>query len=834
MTCPQTVHLICNAHLDPVWLWEWEEGAAATLATFRTAAELCEADDAFIFNHNEAILYEWVRRYDPALFARIRRLVRAGRWHIMGGWYLQPDCNMPSGESLVRQILLGRAFFKEHFGAEPEVAINFDPFGHSRGLVQILAKSGYGAYLFGRPQPHVRKLPAEDFTWVGFDGSEIAAGRFCGWYNTPLGRAAEVIGERIALHRDRPVLAVLWGVGNHGGGPSRKDLRDVNRLIARDGSGRIRHSTPEGYFRDLRRAEGPLPRHADDLNPWAVGCYTSQVRIKQQHRLLENEVFVAEKMAAAAALAGLLPYPRQDLRNAVCDLLMTEFHDILPGSSIRQVEEAALRQAGHGLEIASRVKARAFFALASGQRKARGGEIPILAYNPHPYPVRQIVICEFQLPDQNLGGGFHTVAVFDGQRRLPSQVEKEASTVFVEWRKRVVFAAALQPGMNRFDARLKKQPSKPQPVLRARSGRIAFRTRDLEVVINTRTGLMDRYRVRGADVLRRRSFELLVMRDDADPWGMQRTAFRDTAGRFRLMSREAGARFSGLKARAVPSVRVIEDGPVRSVVEAVLAYGRSAVRQLYMLPRRGTEIELQLDVYWQEKDRLLKWRVPTALSSARYLGQTAYGVQALPHNGTEAVAQKWTAVVAGSRGTALTCINAGSYGSDFADGTLRVSLLRSPAYAAHPDAEGVRLPPGRYLPRSDQGLRSFRFWFNAGAARTRLERVDREALARNEQPFVLPCSPPGGGRKPRPPVLLDDDVVQMTALKPAESNDDWIVRLFEPTGRPRRTILRLPSLGRRLTVRLNGFEIKTLRIHRRTGRIRETDLMEHAESGSGL
>ena len=102
------IHLICNAHLDPVWQWEWQEGLAEALSTFRIAADFCEQQDGFVFNHNEAVLYQWVEEYEPSLFARIQSLVREGRWHIMGGWYLQPDCNIPGGESIWRQILGGR------------------------------------------------------------------------------------------------------------------------------------------------------------------------------------------------------------------------------------------------------------------------------------------------------------------------------------------------------------------------------------------------------------------------------------------------------------------------------------------------------------------------------------------------------------------------------------------------------------------------------------------------------------------------------------------------------------------------------------------------------
>ena len=160
------IHLLCNAHLDPVWLWQRNEGAAEAISTFRVAADFCEKYDGFIFNHNEALLYEWVEEYEPTLFQRIKKLVKEGKWVIMGGWYLQPDCVMTSGESLLSQINLGREYFKEKFGVVPTTAINFDPFGHSRGLVQILKKTGFENYVFMRPGKW-----QGNFRWRGFDGS---------------------------------------------------------------------------------------------------------------------------------------------------------------------------------------------------------------------------------------------------------------------------------------------------------------------------------------------------------------------------------------------------------------------------------------------------------------------------------------------------------------------------------------------------------------------------------------------------------------------------------------------------------------------------------------
>ena len=141
------IHLVCNAHLDPVWLWRWEEGCTEALSTFRTAEQLIGEFPGFIFNHNEAILYEWVKENEPELFERIRERIREGRWKVIGGWYIQPDCNMPSGESMIRNISRGRRFFWEEFGITPKTAVNFDSFGHSVGLVQTLQQAGYDSYV---------------------------------------------------------------------------------------------------------------------------------------------------------------------------------------------------------------------------------------------------------------------------------------------------------------------------------------------------------------------------------------------------------------------------------------------------------------------------------------------------------------------------------------------------------------------------------------------------------------------------------------------------------------------------------------------------------------
>jgi len=823
----KTFHLLSNAHLDPVWLWEWEEGAAEAISTFRVAADLCEEFDGFIFNHNEVTLYKWVEEYESVLFARIQELVKQGKWHIMGGWYLQPDCNMPSGESFVRQMLLGRNYFQEKFGVKPTTAINFDPFGHTRGLVQIMNKAGFDSYIFCRPTQQDCELPDHDFVWVGYDGSEIIGHRADEFYNSPRGKADEKVREWIDKTADQPIGSVLWGVGNHGGGPSREDLQKLKKLMEETKDVQVIHSTPEAYIKELRVVKGDLPRHEKDINAWAPGCYTSQIRIKQKHRLLENEIYMLEKMMSHTTLLGLMSYPYELIHEAICDLMVTEFHDVLPGSSIQPVEEASLRLVDHGLEIISRLKARAFFALANGQKKAEEGEIPILIYNPHPYKVSGVFECEFQLADQNWKDEFSMPLVYKDGVKIPSQAEKELSNLNLDWRKRVVFQADLEPGqMNRFDVRLEVLPKKPAPALQPQDGKISFLTAELEVIINCETGLIDRYRANGIDYVQPNAFVPIVIDDNDDPWETRGLSFRNVEGAFKLMSAEAGTRFSGIRGSRLDSVRVIEDGAVRSVVEALFEYGDSFIIQTYKLPKKGTEFEVQIRVHWNEKSKMLKLSIPTAFAEGKYWGQVAYGRNELPSNGNEAVSQKWLAVIDEQQDLAVTCINDGIYGSDYSDGEIRLSLLRSAGYSGHPIEDRPIMAQDRYSSRIDQGERLYRFWFNAGKASQRLDVLDREALSWNEKPFVLSFFPSGAGDLPENAISLSDSTILLTAFKRAECSDDFIIRLFEPTGEARVTTITIPALGIKQEIELGKFEIKTLKINTTSREIAEGSLME--------
>ena len=825
----QRLILVCNSHIDPVWLWEWTEGLAETLATFRTAARFCEEFEDFIFCHNESILYQWVESYEPELFRKIQDLVKQGRWFIMGGWYLQPDCNLPSGESFVRQALLGKRYFLEKFGVEPRTAVNFDPFGHSRGLVQILKKAGYTSYLFCRPDPESFSLPEDDFVWIGYDGSEVLAHRASLHYNSRRGRAGQKVEKWFEVNPDLSLGMLLWGIGNHGGGPSREDLKDLQRLINAGSIREISHGTPEEYFEALAQKETALLRHDRDLNPWAVGCYTSMSRVKDRHRCLENVYFTTEKMVTQAAVLGLLPYPRHELQDALQDLLFCEFHDILPGSAIPEVETNTLQRLGHGQEILERLKARAFFALLSGQPASKAGEFPVCVYNPHPFSVWETIVCEFQPPEPNFNQGvFWLPEVQDEDGAVVfSQLEKESCNIATDQRKRVVFRAELPPGqIRRFPVFVKEVEPRSSSATDVREP-LELLTESMCIIINPESGLIDHYQVHGEDYLQAGAFRLLVIQDYPDPWGMKVDAFRDILGHFQLLTPKESAEFAGSDKEEIRPLRLIEDGPVRSVVEALFKYNHSFACVHYVLPKEGRELEVKIRILWNEKDRMLKLSVPTCFKQGKCRGQVAYGVESFDHAAKELVAQRWVALVSEDEQLVLTLINDRTYGFDVSEGEIRPSLLRSAAYAAHPVADNIPiLDQDRYIPRMDQGEHVYRFWIQGGQAAERLARIDREAAVKNAPPTALCCFPTGRGQIPLPVVILDDSCVILTAMKMAESSEQIVLRLFNPSGGACSARIQLPFIDHSFQLEFGPFEIKTLAVDPRTKDVVETDLLE--------
>jgi alpha-mannosidase len=528
-----SVHLICNAHLDPVWQWRWEEGCAEALSTFRTAVSLLQEHNDLIFNHNEALLYRWVREHDRRLFEEIQRLVKAGRWAVSGGWHLQPDVNLPGTESLIRHIQEGRSFFKKHFHVTPKVAYNFDSFGHSGGLPQILVQSGYRMYIHMRPQPDQLELPSDLYRWQGVDGSEILCYRIAvGLYHTEYDnldqRLAEGVELALKLERDVPVF---WGLGDHGGGATQEDLAGIDGFVAREDRVKIFHSTPDRFYRAVKKAGADAPVFQGGLQQVFTGCYTSLARLKRRAVESAGLLRQAEAAAAAAWWAAATPFPNKGLAQAWRDHLFNDFHDILPGTCIEPAERDALDRYGRVSESAREIRLRAIAGLNQGAAEEHA--IPVTVLNTTPGLGKTPIEVEFMLDHRpKWSGEWHARLFRTDGTPVPSQEEQpEALLPFNGWRRKLVFLDRL-PGVG-----------VARYFIEVREGRApAHRSKPaLNLLFSRKSGLVEKLSAAaGCQVLSGPLMRPLVIKDTADSWGTDRSAYREGADRFRLVPGSAG------------------------------------------------------------------------------------------------------------------------------------------------------------------------------------------------------------------------------------------------------------------------------------------------------
>ncbi|MBQ8578865.1 MAG: alpha-mannosidase [Clostridia bacterium] len=828
------VHLICNAHLDPIWQWEWEEGAAAALSTFRSAVDLAHEFD-YIFCHNEVTLYKYIEEYAPALFTEIKKLIRAGKWHIMGGWYLQPDCNMPQGESFVRQIQFGHRYFLDRFGVEATTAINFDAFGHSSGLPQIVKKCGQDSYILSRPGDD--PIPARNFVWEGVDGSQIKVFASPHGYNSPLGNAANVIRDR-ARAQAGDTVCVLWGVGNHGGGPSRKDLADIEKMKAELGDEMtILHSTPEQFFASIN----PEIIHKGALRMVMPGCYTSMVAVKQKHAELENTLYMVEKLCSTAARRGLIAYPEKELDDATEDLLNAEFHDVLPGSSVRAGEDNGLRLLQHGLLTLNRLRARAYFALSAAQPRAKDGEFPILVFNPQPYEWNTEIVCEMMLADQNWSEDIRSrMRVYnEAGEEIEAQVVKEESNLNLDWRKRFVFRAPLKPmDITRFSVYVDYIPAETKTPLPKGEDIVfdcAVPTEDgksvhKHVEIDGVTGLLRSFTLDGkelisdAEYLGKTGAFLPVLYDDTpDPWGMQGFQLsgmgRNPVPFALYETDESGVIADGPFVGMAP-IQVTEDGCVCTTVECFMKLANAKVRVEYTIYKTNPAVDVKVDVFAQDADKMVKLALPLT-AAGDVIGQTAFGTEVLYNNGRENVAQRFVGVR--SDGFVTTLFNRGTYGSSYENGVLSMSLLRGASYCGHPIGSRAIIPTDKFVKKIDLCERNFVFRLTYAKEET-LERLAGEF---NMPPYACNVFPAEDGLgEPRPtvdapvPVLTDPNIVLVTMKKQAE-RDAYILRLLNNFGEDK--ICTVTVGGETLSLAFGRYEVKTVILE--NGCLREEEML---------
>jgi alpha-mannosidase len=803
--------MIGNAHLDPVWLWRWQEGFQAAKATFRSALDrMCESDD-FLFTSSSAAIYEWVERNDPRMFAEIQARVAEGRWQIVGGSWIQPDCNIPGGESFARQGLYGQRYFKEKLGVTSTVGYNVDSFGHHGMLPQILKQSGMDFYIFMRPGPHEQGLPGRLFWWESDDGSRVLAFRipyeYCTWGKQLDRHVRRCFGD---LKSPFDELMCFYGVGNHGGGPTKENLESIRRMDADPDFPRLIFSTPGRFFDDVLAKGLPFPVVHDDLQHHASGCYAAHSGIKRWNRQGENMLLTAEKFCAIAERVTGQPYPA-GLERAWKNVLFNQFHDILGGTSLEAAYDDARDLHGEAMSIAGRGLNDAIQSLAWNiDIPHADGLTPIVVFNPHAWPSVTPV-------ELDIGG------VKDGDRLLDDQGRQVAvqlirpPLIVSGWRRRISFVADLPPlgyrlywvGAGQTLARSLAPASIEEPKPAALAAKVegeglkasdhAIENEHLRLSIDPTTGaIASLYDKRHQlEVFRGQGARAIVIDDPSDTWGHGVHRFDKEIGVF-----------------TATRVRLAECGPVQATIRVESAYGDSKLAQEFTLYNGLDRVEVNVTVDWREQFKALALSFPVDLQFFKATYEIPYGHIERPANGEEEPGQSWLDLSGEARVAGvpygLSLLNDGKYSFSVNDRDMRMTVLRSPIYAHH---DPTAPEPDAAYTFIDQGVQRFSYvllphaggWAQAGTV--------RRAAELNARPVAL-AETYHAGTLPQHEAYLsaEPENIVVSAVKRAEDGDDLIVRCYETSGVATRATIRLPKWGRAIEAAFGPCQIKTFRV----------------------
>ena len=789
-TPDRTIHMIGHAHLDPVWLWPWQEGYQEARATFASAIARMDEYPDFVFTCDQVVLLSWVEEQDPQLFERIRERVAEGRWMNTGGWWVEPDCNMPMGESFARQGLYGQRYLRSRFGRTATVGMNADPFGHNAMIPAILRGQGMDSYVFLRPGPAETGFDATLFRWRSPDGSEVLAYRIPFEYGSPPG-SVEGQTDKSLSQVDRRLgdLMVFYGVGNHGGGPTIANIESIHRYDRMGTFGRLQMSSPRTYFDEIRARgaafEQGLPVHADDLQHHSPGCYSSHSGIKAGQQRAQHAVLSAERWAAVVALTEGVPYPREQLETAWKQVLFNQFHDVLPGSAIEPAYDDARDQLGEAVSIAKRIIVHAHNVLA--QRVAIPfieGSQPILVFNPHPWEVQTDVGLQFG----GMQSGLHLV---DEQgAAVASQATQSTATTDDMSRGAVVFRAEV-PALG---YRLYRYLPGPAPVL-AHTGPLTVTTALLEndlvrIEIDTETGWLSSYLVKatGVDLLAGTGGRghTQVCEDPTDTWGHRVISYAWPGAEMTM-------------ARTI----VRESGPLRGRVRIERRWGSSMLAEELVLDHDSAVLRVDVTLDWRETAHLLKLRFPTALAGADSNSaptatyEIPYAHLERPVDGAEEPAQSWVDLTGTAEGVpaGLTVITTTKHAYDVSPASatggpsIGVTAVRSPVYSWH---DPRLLDPDGVYSYQDQGVQRFSYELISHEGDWRVAAPTRRAAVLGAPPRAMLESSHDGALPPRWSFASDGGgSVLVTAIKGSEDPSagaggaDLIARLRAPRSRCR-------------------------------------------------
>ena len=768
------LHIIGHSHIDAAWLWPWTDSADVVLTTFRSALDRMHEFPEFCYSHSSIAHYQWVQTADPAMFAEIRERIAQGRWEVVGGWLVEPDCNLPSTESFARQCLYGKTYSRQALGTEVTIGFNPDSFGHAAGLPTILSNAGYRYYVFMRPQEHEMTLPRL-FWWQGPDGSRVLTYRIYGSYDWSADHLQQAAAH--AVPQGGREGAFFLGVGDHGGAVTRAQLAEIAAAQKDASFPQLRFSTLRAFFSAVEqsRAMQDLPVIRGELQHHARGCYSACGEEKFQNRRAERELFQTESVALVSALTYSRAYPQALLAGAWQRVLFNQFHDVLAGTSLYADYQNARDGLGYACQIALELRHADLEAMAKQVDLADVPEGAIFAYNLCPWPRKALL--EFHYDANERTEHFRSLQAKDGTRTHLQLRPSDSMTNF--YPRLAAWVDLPACGYTVFTLDREAAPQAPSYTLPA-------------VVDPTAFGLKSFRADDGAELLAA-NLGLVVIEDTSDTWAHDIAAFRQELGRPAFISSE-----------------LVEDGPVTRVTRQKLNWRSSEITVDVAVYAAVPVVELRFVIDWREHEQILKLEIPTLLTFPKVFAKVPGAALERTVNGNEEPYQDWIALEGSVHGKqyTLALLNDQTYSYDCLDGLLRTILIRSAPYARHTpnpvQDNGINA-------WQDQGRQERKFWLVRGQGSYADLALDR--LARSLQTpaaYVLDSRHPG--TQPREQSFLDiqPDTIEVLALKQAEQGTSAILRLQERAGRQTTARIHCPALGLQQQVSLAPWEIKTL------------------------
>jgi alpha-mannosidase len=705
-----TVHMIGNAHLDPVWLWRRPAGVAEVILTCRTVADLLDEYPGFIFTRSDVWVYEQIEAIDPDLFERIRRFAAGGRWETVGGWYIQPDCNLPTAESFRRHMEIGRDHHRKHFGHEATVGYNVDSFGHAASLPSLLREHGYDSYIFMRPGPHEKTIPANLFRWRSNDGKEVMAWRIHDRYNVDdVSMMEDHICELVARCRVEGVDHVMcfYGVGDHGGGPTRTLIEWIAEHRRSIAGCELVFSSPRRFFDAVRPLVERLPVVQDELQMHAVGCY-SVVRDGKVHvRRSEHLAFMAERITHRYPHAAP-PNGAVTISRAWRQILFNQFHDIFDGTSVPDAYVDARDEIGAAAhELSSLLHETLFRQLL----RAGADELHrLIVYNPS-----ALAFCGYVTHEPWLDWRLFSGALIGPNGdAVAYQVVQQPSR---SGPKRMILWKADVPAAGFATYRLRHDLVPAAHVhedVRVGEGRIENEWWNAELAEGNWPVTL---RPSGPAVhpLAPIAIGIHLIDDRSDTWSHGITGYSKTAREHARLER----------------TEVEESGPIRGMIRGDLSCGRGGASIRVLLSSGSPIAEIEVVVTWAEKLTVAKLAFTLAGRVLSRLDGIPGARLERPQDGFEYPVVDST-IVRGEDGRTCAVIGPDAFAIDGTGSTVRYTLLRSPAYAWQGKNGGVTADEHHRW--TDRGEHVFRFFVRLDADEGECGAIAEHA---HERPIVI-------------------------------------------------------------------------------------------------